>query len=226
MRKKIATPRQSTWLVSLALVVTAIFVLVGAQRSAHAHTAPATVVSGARAARPTGSSVSAAYGRLPMAFEKNQGQTDSAVQYVSHGKGYELFLTPGEAVLALRAAIPGLPSPANPIAYNKALIEASRSQKASVFRLQFEGALTNPEITAEDKLTRNANYFVGNDPSKWQTNVPSYSQVKYKGIYSGVDLLFYGNQSRLEYDFIVAPGADASQIALRAVGPRKLRVTA
>ncbi|MGH9690431.1 MAG: beta strand repeat-containing protein [Candidatus Acidiferrales bacterium] len=167
-----------------------------------------------------------AYGKLPLAFEKNIGQSNPQVQYLSHGQGYEIFLTPQEAVLSLRHAKAIGVSPSNRIAYERAVREANRAAKTSVVRMQFAGANPAAEITGLNKLARKTDYFTGNNPKDWRTDVPSYSRVEYRGIYPGVDAVFYGNQSRLEYDFVVAPGANPRAIALNVEGARKLRVDA
>jgi len=170
-----------------------------------------------------------AYGNLPLSFEENRGQTAREVRYVSHGSGYELFLTPQEAVLALRSPVHIDLSPRNLFATLRGLRDARRTHQATttaVLRMRLEG--TNPEskVIGIDKMPGKVNYFIGNDPKKWQTDVPTYAQVKYAEVYPGVDLVFYGNQRRLEYDFIVAPGADPSVIALKVDGARKMRVNA
>ncbi len=92
--------------------------------------------------------------------------------------------------------------------------------------MQLEGANPSPDIAGVDGLPARVNYFIGNDPKKWHTDVPAFSRVKYAGVYPGVDLVFYGNQRRLEYDFIVAPGADPKAIQLKIVGAQKMRVNA
>jgi len=79
------------------------------------------------------------------------------------------------------------------------------------------------KITGTDELAGTSNYFIGNDPTKWRTNVPTYAKVKYEGIYSGIDLVYYGNQRQLEYDFIVAPGADPRRIAFDVSGAKRIR---
>jgi hypothetical protein len=170
--------------------------------------------------------IAEAYGKLPLAFEKNLGQTNPQVQYLSHGQGYELFLTPKEAVLSLRHARAIKASPANRIAYARAVREANQTAKTSVVRMQFVGGNPEAEVTGLNKLARKTDYFVGNNPKDWRTDVPSYSRVEYRGVYPGVDAIFYGNQSRLEYDFVVAPGADPRTIALNVEGTRNLRVDA
>jgi hypothetical protein len=169
-----------------------------------------------------------AYGKLPMSFEENQGQTAREVRYVAHGGGYELFLTPQEAVLALRPNEHLDLSPLHRSARFQALRKAHQAAQRQVtaVRLQLEGANPNPQISGLERLPTRVNYFIGNDPKKWTTDVPSFARVKYTGVYPGVDLVFYGNQRRLEYDFVVVPGADPNAIKLKIGGARKMRVNA
>jgi hypothetical protein len=167
-----------------------------------------------------------AYGKLPLSFEENVGQTAPQVRYVSNGAGFKLFLTPQEAVLALRSPFSHDLSPLHRFAAVRALREALRAQRRSTIRMRFEGANPAARISATGRLLKRTNYFIGNDTKKWRTDVPSYARVKYEGIYPGVDLVFYGNQRRLEYDFIVAPGADPRAIRLKLQGARKLRINA
>src|SRR6267378_5744644 len=91
-------------------------------------------------------------------------------------------------------------------------------------RIGFEGANSAPQISATDRLVKKTNYFIGNDPTKWRTGVASYARVKYADLYPGVDMVFYGNQRRLEYDFVVAPGADPKNIRLKIQGAGRLRI--
>ena len=132
---------------------------------------------------------------VPLSFEANQGQTDSQVKFLSHGDGYSLFLTSNEVVFTLRTPA-GVKAP------------------PSVFRMELLGAERNAQVSGADKLPGAANYFIGNDPKKWRSGISAYGKVKYRGIYLGVDAVFYGNQRQLEYDFVVAPGADPNVIAL------------
>jgi hypothetical protein len=138
--------------------------------------------------------------KLPLAFERNQGQTDSKVKFLSHGQGYTLFLTSGEAVMALHKA----------------------SAKPGVLRMKLLGANRAPAVSGMDEMPGKSNYFIGNDAKKWHTNVPTYAKVKYKSVYSGIDLVYYGNQRHLEYDFVVAPGANPRRIQLGLRGARKI----
>jgi hypothetical protein len=145
----------------------------------------------------------ATYGKLPLAFEANRGQTDGQVKFLSRGPGYTLFLTPSEAVLSLRRP----------------------DEKGHALRVKLLGAEPDPQITGRDRLPGVSNYFIGRDRSKWRRNVPRYAKVGYQGVYPGIDLVFYGtNQRRMEYDFVVAPGADPGAIALGFEGAERLEL--
>jgi Abnormal spindle-like microcephaly-assoc'd, ASPM-SPD-2-Hydin/Beta-propeller repeat len=167
------------------------------------------------------------YNKLPLSFEENQGQTAGEVRYLSHGSGYELFLTAQEAVLALSNPVRADLSPRHRAATLAALRkarQANQRQQLAAVRLGFEGANPKPQIMGTGEMPGKVNYFIGNDPKKWHTDVPTYMRVKYTNLYPGIDLVFYGNQRRLEYDFVVAPGADPKGIRLNVEGARKLRV--
>jgi hypothetical protein len=170
----------------------------------------------------------AAYGKLPLSFEENQGQTAREVRFVSHGSGYELFLTSQEAVLALQPRKHLDFSPSHRAATIRALREAHKAAQPPVttVQLRLQGANPDPRISGVERLPTRVNYFIGNDPKSWHTDVPSYSRVKYLDVYPGVDLVFYGNQRKLEYDFIVAPGADPSKISFKVAGTGNLRINA
>ena len=162
------------------------------------------------------------YGKLPLSFEENLGQTAKEVRFVSHGNGYALFLTPQEAVISLQQSMPQNLSPLHRTAYFRAFRKARQAGRRSVLRMRLEGANLAAQIAGGDLLPGKVNYFIGNNPKNWRTDVPSYARVKYAGIYPGVDLVFYGNQRRLEYDFVVAPGADPKAIELSLKGAQKL----
>src|SRR5439155_21319611 len=87
-----------------------------------------------------------------------------------------------------------------------------------ILRMKLVGANQAANVPALDELSGKSNYFIGNDPKKWRTDVPTYGKVKYAGVYPGIDLVYYGNQRQLEYDFVVAPGADPKAIQLAVVG--------
>jgi hypothetical protein len=124
------------------------------------------------------------------------------VNFLSRGQGYTLFLSGGDAVLTLRNSSPA-PHGLNPPASSEAL------------RLQLLGANTHAAASGREELPGKANYFIGNDPSQWRTNIPTYAKVRYENVYPGVSLDYYGErEGKLEYDFIIAPGADPKAISL------------
>jgi Beta-propeller repeat/Abnormal spindle-like microcephaly-assoc'd, ASPM-SPD-2-Hydin len=176
------------------------------------------------------------YGNAPLMFEANQGQTDSQVKFLSRDSGYSVFLTSGGLVLALRpsdspsptdssaALIPGRNhSRLSPI---RQLERAMKEGKSTVLAIDLVGAAANPVIVGEQALSTKVNYFIGRDPSKWRRNIPTYGKIRYRNVYPGIDLIYYGNNHSLEYDFDVAPGADAAQIQFAVKGADMLNVDA
>ena len=164
-----------------------------------------------------------AYGRLPLRFEVNQGQMDSRAQFLVRGRGYSLFLTPTESVMVLRRS-----SVARRQVKRTKIEEPlpSPTGASSVVRTKLIGARTEPDISGLEELPGRSNYLIGKDPSKWRVGVPSYARVKYTDIYPGIDLVYYGNQGRLEQDFVVAPGSEPRAIKLSFDGVRRLKIDA
>jgi len=150
------------------------------------------------------------YGKLPLSFETNEGQTDPKVKFIARGPGYTLFLTPNESVLVLRRADGPLTSE-----LGKDGSRGSRLEEDPVVAIQLVGVSPNAHVTGLDMLAGTSNYFIGNDPSKWRTKVPTYARVAYRGIYPGADLVYYGHQGQLEWDFVVAPGSDPARIRFK-----------
>src|SRR5579864_1642711 len=151
------------------------------------------------------------YGRLPLTFEANGGQTNRQAKFISRGQGYTAFLTVDGMVLSLRThqADPGSVTPAS---------------KRTTLQFRLLGAAKNVTIVGENQKPGRANYFIGNDRTKWHTNVPTYGQVRYKNIYPGIDLVYYGSNRQLEYDFAVSPGADPGKIHFQILGARQINV--
>jgi hypothetical protein len=147
--------------------------------------------------------IAEAYGRLPINFEPNVGQTDERVKFVARGQGYSLFLTDGEAVLALKKA---------------------RTEEHAVVRMRMDGANPSPKIEGAGASGSKTNYFIGSNPENWRTNVANYSKVKYESVYDGIDAVFYGSGQQLEYDFVVAPNADPNQIRLKFDGLKNAEI--
>jgi hypothetical protein len=194
---------------------------------------------------PRGTSVHLAdhYGRLPLSFEVNRGQAERSVRFLAHGQGYGLYLTADGAVLTLHkpdsgATAPrsrrmarlghspeilGAPSPRKNTPGNRPGAEPATAA-TDVVRMQLAGANAELHPAGLEPLPGTANYILGNDPAKWQTGVSTYARVRYAGVYPGVDLVYYGNQRQLEYDFVVAPGADPKPIQLHFDGAKALRL--
>ncbi|HXS94713.1 MAG TPA: SBBP repeat-containing protein [Candidatus Limnocylindrales bacterium] len=128
------------------------------------------------------------WGSLPLTFEPNRGQASGDVRYLARGSSYILYLSPGEAVIA------------------------GRGQQS--LRTKFPGANHAAAIAGEIQADATTNYLIGSDPTHWRTSVPNYERVRYSSIYSGIDLVYYGKDGHLEYDWIVAPGADPQQIRM------------
>lgn len=158
-----------------------------------------------------------AYGKLPMSFEKNCGQSDPRVEFISRGGCSTLFLTHTGAVLAL-------------IDQRKKAVGAvnALSARATVttVRMNMVGADPASQAVGRDRLPGNINYFRGNDPSKWVSEIPTFAGVQYRDIYPRVNLVYYGNQRQLEYDFEVAAGGDPSAIKLAFEGVQKITIDA
>ena len=149
------------------------------------------------------------YGNLPLKFEANQGQADGQIHFLSRGRGYTLFLTEDEAVLSLRR-------PAS---------EDAEVTISDVVRLKLIGASTPSKTVGIDEQIGRSNYLIGKDPAQWTMNIPSYGKVSYHQVYPGVDLVFYGTtQGQLEYDFVIAPGADPDVIRFGFEGAQKVTI--
>jgi hypothetical protein len=186
----------------------------GANRPAPPH--PATPAAAKKGAAPRVERI-----RPPLAFEENQGQTDRSARYLSRGADYTLFLTPTEAVLALHEKSE---------ARNQRSESLERSRRRSsparlrTLAMRLKGANPAPRLGAEERLPGVSHYLRGGDPSRWQRNVPHYRRVRYEQVYPGIDLVYYGREGQLEYDFVVAPGADPDRIALAFRGATGARV--
>jgi hypothetical protein len=165
-----------------------------------------TLLSGATAAA---GQPAQAYGQLPLIFEANQGQTAAQVNYLSHGQGYTLFLTPTQAVLAL----------------SQGSGDGGQGSGENVVQMGLVDANPSAQTEGLDRQAGVSNYLLGNDPSQWITNVAHYGRVEYQNVYPGIDVVYYGNnQTQLEYDFDVAPGGSPAAIQLAFQGAQGLTV--
>jgi Beta-propeller repeat/Abnormal spindle-like microcephaly-assoc'd, ASPM-SPD-2-Hydin len=176
------------------------------------------------------------YGRLPLSFERNQGQVDRRVKFFSRGAGYALFLTSEGATLSLtgHAALNGHAGKVGasegddasgiPAVMAGGAPPRVSQQTSAVLRMQLLGARGDAAVLGVDELSSKTNYFRGDDPKKWTTNVANYAKVRYREVFEGVDLVYYGNRGQLEYDFVVSAGAAPEAIRFAFTGARKVRV--
>ena len=167
-----------------------------------------------------------AYGKLPRHFIHNQGQMDERVKYYTLGGGHAFFFSPEGVVLSLPRDRERLNRDRRP---DKNLVRQQtlrpRPGPQTVVQLTPVGMSPWTEIKATDLQGGKVNYFIGNDPGKWRTNIPTYGAVVYQEAYPGIDLKFYGNGRQLEYDLVVRPGADPSRVKFQYHGIMGLTVT-
>jgi hypothetical protein len=171
--------------------------------------------------RQTAATVASQYGKLPMAFEPNLGQANQEAKFLARGPGYELFLTPNESVFLLN---PGSKNSvaAGPKSHSAGLTSSS---EAAVLRMKLLGANKIPVVTSQDELPGKANYLLGKNSKNWRTSIPTYRKVMEHAAYPGIDLVYYGTQGQLEYDFVVAPEADPRAIRIAMEGAGHLRTS-
>jgi uncharacterized protein (TIGR03437 family) len=179
---------------------------------------PVPLAPPAATAAPRNAPASQVYAQLPLSFEENRGQTDRRVRFLARGAGYALFLTGSEAVLRLghaataEAVQPALPQTVNPT--------------AAVLRWRFLGSNPAVAVTGLAETGAHSNYLVGNAARRWHSGVRHFNRVHYRQLYPGIDLVYYGQQAQLEYDFVIAAGADPRRIRLAFTGAQVLRLDA
>jgi len=143
-----------------------------------------------------------AYGRVPLHFERNEGQTDARVRHVARGAGYAFFITETETVTVLQ----------------------KKDAAPAVLRMRLLGANEHPSVEGEALFEGRSHYLLGSDPSGWRTNVPQFGKVRLSQVYDGIDAVYYGNQGEIEYDFLVAPGIDPRQIRMQFHGAEHIEI--
>jgi hypothetical protein len=166
-----------------------------------------------------------AYGSIPLSFELNRGQADSTVKYLARGSGYVLFLSGDRALLALGQPVRAGKKTRTASAHFPSRPVGAVSLKPAALQLKILRASPNARVSGFGDLPGRSNYFIGNDPTKWKTNIPNYSKVRYEGVYPGVDLVFYGSQGRLEYDFVLCAGVNPEVVSLGVEGAKKARLS-
>ena len=141
--------------------------------------------------------------KAPLAFEPNLGQAGLDARYLTRGSGYNIGLQSAETTIMLGSARPG-------------------PDKSALVRMKMLGARADAPAFATNELPGHSNYLVGNDPSKWLNNIPLYGNVRFENVYDGIDTLYYGTDGKLEFDFVVAPGADPRVIQFAVDGADRI----
>jgi photosystem II stability/assembly factor-like uncharacterized protein len=155
---------------------------------------------------------SAGFGQVPMAFEKNAGQTDPRFQFIARGAGHSIYLGAAEAVVAFGST--------------GSTKEPSAASPSSVLRFAFLGGATDVIGCGMSELPGRVNHITGHGPGEWALAVPVFGRVSYRELYPGIDLVCYGNQESFEYDFLVAPGADPKRISFQVEGADHMEMDA
>jgi Beta-propeller repeat len=210
-----------------------LFSTVSSINPCHAQSMPSSIEgAGMQLPIPAQPNVDPRVGKIPLSFEPNAGQTGASVKFTSHAPGYQLYLTDYGATIAfvhdakstLRPTkrLPGAPN-RWPILH-PSTGGRNTEGKTSIVRMELTGGSREAAIRGELPLPGKVNYITGNDRSKWHTGLESYARVRYSRVYPGVDLVYYGDPNRLEYDFEVGPEADAGQIRMHFSGADKLRL--
>ena len=226
----------------LPIVAGILFLLLPAGKLGTTVVAPHTRETGAKEKALVASErLSKTYGKLPLSFEANRGQIDPSVQFVAQGHKQALLLKSSQAVLILqkRSSLASddqadfshdisplgllLPESLGMEVQNQAK-HFGGSADTAVLSMTLVGSRSGLRGMGADELPGKTNYFVGNDPASWKTNIDTYAKVKYQGVYPGIDLVYYGNQQQLEYDFVVHPGSDPRLIKMDLQGADAMRL--
>lgn len=201
----LASTRHIRWTASARNAVSALPKVMAKASATPAHLSPARV--------------SSALSNLPLMFEPNVGQSGRDVKFLargfgSHGLGYGVFLTEDGATLSLLAG-------------NDSGTKEKDSRaglRVETLRMKLAGSNPHALVSGISPLPGKSNYLIGNNPALWHRNVPQFSRVRYENVYPGIDLVFYGNQGQMEYDFQVAPGSDPAQAELQFEGSKRIEL--
>ena len=165
--------------------------------------------------------VSSAYDMLPLTFEANQGQTNAHATFIARGKGYSAFLTTGGMVLSIRPSKILNSQRTDKVAVS---MQISSQPQRSILEFSLLGSIQAPTAIGEGEQPGRVNYFIGKDPTRWRRNVPTYARVRYKNVYPGIDLVYYGSSRQLEYDFEVSAVANPNLIQFEIKGADRLQL--
>ena len=164
------------------------------------------------------------YDKIPITFTSNTGQLESQVKFIAKGNGITIFFTPEGTTFLLDRETEESLTKRKTASLAKGILTYDENEPVAhdpkiereyyVLNLNFINANPNPEVIGEEILPWKNNYFIGNEPSKWRTDVPNYSKIRLRSLYDGIDLIYYGNKNGIKCDFVVQPGAAPGQILL------------
>lgn len=140
--------------------------------------------------------------QLPIVFEPNRGQTEDGTSFLSRTSAYAVFVHPEKVVLAI------------PMSSDNEGV----GRQPSLVALELLSSNENAELEGLDPQPGKSNYFIGQQRTKWISGIPHYGKVRLKSVYPGIDLVYYGNDGELEYDFILSPLADPGKLNFRVTG--------
>jgi hypothetical protein len=162
----------------------------------------------------------------PLAFTENQGQWDDSILFRADAGGATMWFTKGGAYFQFMRYFPRdeQATETGPHVRLGRLPEERGGVECLMLKTSFVAANPNPRVVGEDKLQYRCNFFLGNDPAAWRTDVPNYRAVRFEEVYPGIELRYYGKNRQMEYDFIVSPRADYSQIQVQYEGAKSLSV--
>ena len=188
---------RSLWLALLAVAASGVLLQLGPAEASSKKARRSTAFA-------TKQEALAAYGRLPLAFTPNVGQTDPRVRYSAEGAGFSVFLTRRQAMLSLQP------------------LDEQRRGRGVALALRFLGSNPNVAVRGERPGPGRVNYLLGNDPAKWRSGLRTYERIAYRNLWPGVDMVFAGQNGELKYEFLVRPGARVRDIRLAYRGAERL----
>lgn len=163
-----------------------------------------------------------ALGKSPLRFEAGESEVGAPTRFIARGPAYHLTITPTEALVSIRKLDQPAARSRGPASHGAAAVAGSYRN----LRMEFLGADAAARVVGENQMPGSVNYFLGNDPARWRTGVPTYARVRVADLYPGISLIHYGNQQHLEYDFVVGPGGDPAVIAIRFSGADQVTLDA
>jgi len=180
------------------------------------------VIAGASGRTSNKAAALGVFRRLPQSFERNMGQSATAVRYLSRGPGYSVLFRENEAdFLLIKRAAASSPD-GKPLPAYRGLREVGPVAGVDLLHMHFDGSRAGSELDGLHRLPGIVNYLTGDDPAHWHTRIPTFSEVQYEGLYPGIDLLYYGNAGRLEFDFRLSPGASPALVRFHFTGQKAM----